>query len=694
MSQKKEQILDEKLLTLIKKIEVPKNPLAFYINSTKIEKEISEWVRDYFYRAINEFISPMNDSIDPYNIKKRYGYNNFLFKLYYYSGFTKNLSFRLNEFLSIIKYYDISFYLRCAVYLDSNIKLKLQAIMKGLEIFDEINQVCSQTSLNSLVKKYKLDAKPDIELLIINFEKYLYSQNTKTIKDTLQKIEVTIPKYPLSYQDTKVNFKKYSESDKYKSAYFHYTAIMICFANIVRNYERDNYYSLDLWSRLERKYNNFKKYNFVKEIITEKNKFEAWKYLYNVDKIYNYFNSKSELRKYIVTYLINFKIPQLKKFFYWEVIKNRLSENEWAMIGGTNLFYLQKIDNNITEFNMLLFFKQFKDTLIDLYNSIFWPFIKPYFYYILIFKWIKLPLKDWQKFFFLLMFFSAESYEEYVILQTIYKNIEKIWLWDFSETKNKFVYYLRRLFSLVKIFYSSIILLVLFILFLWWLGLLNIIMVWVILGLILMGALKYWLFPRRFEVLKSFTIISLSILVYVWFTTVFPKITDPRYFSYVGNEIQTLVNLDFSGAKENYNKMISFVYWKNYKNYEKQLLTFILSWTQSLKDNKSVKQIVKTTTKLTTDILDQYTTKYISLKKWQYLKFIIDREIYKLIPWIRKKDAKKLSKQVFREYLKYYCRLRRDYYCRTSLEKLPVGFKINITKIDELIKKLSTELDF
>ncbi len=108
--------------------------------------------------------------------------------------------------------------------------------------------------------------------------------------------------------------------------------------------------------------------------------------MYNADKIYDYFNSKSELRKYIVTYLINFKIPQLKKFFYWEVIKNRLSENEWAMIGGTNLFYLQKIDNNITEFNMLLFFKQFKDTLIDLYNSIFWPFIKPYFYYILIFK--------------------------------------------------------------------------------------------------------------------------------------------------------------------------------------------------------------------------------------------------------------------------------------------------------------------
>jgi len=89
------------------------------------------------------------------------------------------------------------------------------------------------------------------------------------------------------------------------------------------------------------------------------------------------------------------------------------------------LFYL-KNDTQPEDINILLFFKQFKDTLIELYNSIFWPFIKPYFYYILVFKSIKLPLKDWQKFFFLLMFFSAESYEEYVILQKIYTSIENI----------------------------------------------------------------------------------------------------------------------------------------------------------------------------------------------------------------------------------------------------------------------------
>jgi len=75
---------------------------------------------------------------------------------------------------------------------------------------------------------------------------------------------------------------------------------------------------------------------------------------------------------------------------------------------------------------MLMFFKQFKDILINLHNSLSWPFIKPYFYYLLIFKSIKLQLKDWQKLFFLLMFFSAESYQEYIILQNIMKSIEKI----------------------------------------------------------------------------------------------------------------------------------------------------------------------------------------------------------------------------------------------------------------------------
>jgi len=90
------------------------------------------------------------------------------------------------------------------------------------------------------------------------------------------------------------------------------------------------------------------------------------------------------------------------------------------------LFYLQKIDKNIVDFNLLLFSKQFKDSIIESYNSISWAFIKPYFYYILVFKSIKLPLKDWQKLFFLLMFFSAENYSEYVILQNIMTSIEKI----------------------------------------------------------------------------------------------------------------------------------------------------------------------------------------------------------------------------------------------------------------------------
>ena len=129
MSENKQQIMDEKLLDFIKQIEISKNPLSFYINSKKFEKGLSETVRNYFYKAINEFISPMLVDDDPYNFKKKYGYSNFLFKLYYYSGFTRNLSEKLAYFLNILKYYDISLYLKCAVYLDSNIKFKLQAIL-------------------------------------------------------------------------------------------------------------------------------------------------------------------------------------------------------------------------------------------------------------------------------------------------------------------------------------------------------------------------------------------------------------------------------------------------------------------------------------------------------------------------------------------------------------------------------------
>ena len=363
---------------------------------------------------------------DPYNLKKKYGYSNFLFKLYYYSGFTKTLSNSLNNFLNLLKYYDIEMYLKCAIWLDSNIKFKLQAIMKNLDIFDEISKIKSKKDVDILVKEHGLEKNPNVNVLISKFEKFLYSKNLKEIKVILQKLELNIPKYPLSYQETKINFEEFSTSSDYKSWYFHFSAVMICFANIVKFYDRKNYYSLDFLSKLERKYKDFIKYNVIKEFILKKNKFEAGKELFTSEKVSKYFVSKDELRKYLITYLINIKSSDFKRFFYWEAIKVKLSEDDWAMLGGTNLFYLQKLDNNINEFNMLLFFKNFKDTLISLYDSIFWPFIKPYFYYILVFKAIKLPLKDWQKFFFLLMFFSAESYEEYIILQTIYKNIEKV----------------------------------------------------------------------------------------------------------------------------------------------------------------------------------------------------------------------------------------------------------------------------
>jgi hypothetical protein len=107
---------------------------------------------------------------------------------------------------------------------------------------------------------------------------------------------------------------------------------MICFANIVKHYNRKNLYSLDLWERIEKKFHNFKKHRSIKDIIATKNKYEAGKELFTSEKIKKVFNSKNELRRYIITYLINIKHPEIKEFFYWEAVNKRLSEDNWAMI--------------------------------------------------------------------------------------------------------------------------------------------------------------------------------------------------------------------------------------------------------------------------------------------------------------------------------------------------------------------------
>ena len=154
-------------------------------------------------------------------------------------------------------------------------KFKLQAIMENLDIFDQISSISSKKDVELLIKNYKLDSKPNVDELISRFEEFLYSKSLKEIKEILPKLEIHIPKYPLSYQETKVNFEEYSTSDKYKSWYFHFSSVMICFANIVKFYDRKNYYALDFWSKLERKYNDFLKYSVIKEFILKKNKFEA-----------------------------------------------------------------------------------------------------------------------------------------------------------------------------------------------------------------------------------------------------------------------------------------------------------------------------------------------------------------------------------------------------------------------------------
>jgi len=111
------QIFDEKVFSMLKKIEIPKNPFSFYFNLSKIEKNLSEGLRDYFYKAINEFL---------YNSKniEQTNKNHFLLKVYYYTGFIEKIAFEINNLFKDLKYYDISLYLDCINEFNQNTKLK------------------------------------------------------------------------------------------------------------------------------------------------------------------------------------------------------------------------------------------------------------------------------------------------------------------------------------------------------------------------------------------------------------------------------------------------------------------------------------------------------------------------------------------------------------------------------------------
>ncbi len=689
-----EKIFDEKVFSILKKIDIPKNPFSFYFNLSRIENNLSEWLRDYFYRAINEFLH-YGKNIEE-NINK--SGSNFLLKIYYYTWFIDKISFSINNLLKDLKYYNLSLYLDCIYEFDKNIKLKAAIFNAYKNDYKTIKKLFNKSENDITAKEVFQDENvksfynKDIKNIFSEFEKKFYeldfNKNKNIINFIYKSININILKYPISYDNTRTNYKLFIK--KWGKDYKYYKAINICIDKIVSKYNKNQpSCNNSLINKVISNVDSIRKNYYIKSLIEDWEKdFNKWKKLFNEKNNNNYFKYNYEFENFLTTYIINNKNINLKKLFYWEATKDRLSEDEWADIWWANLFYLQKIDENIWNFEMLMFFKQFKDTLISLNNSLFWPFIKPYFFYLLVFKSIKLQLKDWQKLFFLLMFFSAESYQEYVILQNIMKSIEKIWLWQTTIYNSKLIFYIKRVFLLLKEFFSSIILTSLIILWLWLVWLINIIMLFAIFWIIGVWWLKYFFFPWRFEILRTFAILSISILWYIWFTTVFPKITQPQYISYVWKWINSIVSLNFSWTKQNYNNMISFIYWENYKKYEKEIIAWIYNriWkvTDDVKSNENVKQFTKNTKKIITDII-QKQDEYISMKEWTYLKYYINKQIdtFNLEP----EQKKHISTKVVNKYIKWYCFKNQDEYCNNNLEKLPVGFKLNMTKIKEIINE-------
>lgn len=682
-------IFDEKVFSILQKIEIPKNPFSFYFNLSKIEKNLSEWLRDYFYKAINEFLYHNNNQ------------KSFLLKVYYYTGFIEKLAFGISNLLKDVKYYDLNFYLTCANIFDENIKLKACIFntyyyndKKIKELFEKTKNEFEAMNILQDKKIWFLYNKKEESLIFKEFEEKFYNLDYKKKKELIdfiyENIDVNILKYPLSYEKTKEDYLTFKE--KWGEKYRYYKAVNLCLDKIVSYYNKNQvFYKNTLINKIISNIDNLRKNYYIKTLIDkEEIDFKKWQKIFKEKYNNKYFKYDFEFERFFLTYLINKKDYKLKKLFYWEATKNRLSENDWADIWWANIFYLQKIDENIWNFEMLMFFKQFKDTLINLNTSLSWPFIKPYFYYLLIFKSIKLPLKDWQKLFFLLMFFSAESYQEYVILQNIMKSIENIWLWKINIHNSKTLFYLKRFFMFFKEFSSSVILSILLVLWVYALWLINIVMLGVIFLIMVINWLRYIFFPGKFEILRTFVIFSLAILWYIWFTTIFPKITHPQYLNYVWETIHSIVNLDFSWAKENYKKTIKFIYWDKYKENEKILLTNLInktSWiSKNIVNNPDIQNFSKNIkNKVETALTGKAPDIYIRLKKWTYLKYYINKEIDKLN--INFKKKKELSKKVVKEYIQWYCFLHDDYYCKTKLEKLPVWFKINLTKIKELIQK-------
>lgn len=530
------------LLQQFKSIFSSPNPFAFYSRINGIKYKLSNFINNVTSEIVEWFSWENSTSI---------------YSLYYQSEYHRILLSTMESYLYESKYFDLKFYFEAVVTFDKS-KLNLA---------------------KWLLKFYKKEKEPDIQrfLKVYNEKRVSYNKIRWLYEELgIEKIKID-PQYLDEFKIYSFLEKLYFELGEQKKqvflSEFNLSLESKWFKEIYDIFRKINMWYID--KEFSSRCRTARLYINNKEFLDLRNKLDIMIINYNTSKNTFYENVHKLIEEqnvekkyfwwYLKTQMINTYFHRLKRIFYWRLVENLILDRLlWNSLSWNinqdetdKFLYSEHTDSFIKKLFWL------KSIIIQLNGNIWWPFLKP-LVYALIIEHLKVDAKSFDKIQFILCFIIPKDYGEYKIIFNFFNEIKciyGIWInWTKSTRFTNLINKLKISASLIILFIIVTVLLA------------KTAPIWFFLSIFLLWVINFseFLFSNYFNSvrwnlwIKTYLIIASMIFGFSWIINLWKTLEDGQSVLNAINQMNKYSVTDVVDDKtiKNVGNYVANIFWK------------------------------------------------------------------------------------------------------------------------------------
>lgn len=414
----------------IKNLFSSSNPITLYTNIKNFKEEISNFINSLTFEIVNLF-----DLVDS---------KHSLIDLYMKANYHQVLLNAMSNYLVESRHFDIKLYFLASITFSNYNKL-LAKWLYDCYVSNKQIDLSTQTNL----KQSKSTIKQ--EDIVSTFSKFWIDQMWVLDKNWKLWLEEFL--YLIFIRLNNSQRDEFLDIFDFEDFNENFEWVYKIFRTITKWYIRQNWtFSKKNWifNYLDNNLSIEIK-NKIEDLIVSYSKNKNWFYNEMEILICQIENEKDIVEMYIRTRIIDTYFIDFKNIFYWNVVDNFIFDRlKWNSISWNLDFNNEKI----ISIDFVSKWLYFKNLIIELQNNIWWTFLKPAIYS-LILEHLKLNTKSFEKMMFIMCFLLSKDYSEYKSIFTFLYEIKLLyWFSNYPEQNKRFINFMNR----IKIAMSVIIL--------------------------------------------------------------------------------------------------------------------------------------------------------------------------------------------------------------------------------------------